>query len=119
MTTIADLIQPLFEEIPMPPTARIPLGAPPAYSRVVLDRAGGRCECTGQCGVTHARTAGRCPRRHGGWHARKETILALVPRQPLTPLTVAVTLPDAELMAECEDCQKKAEKLAKELAKSP
>lgn len=104
---------PLFQEIPVSSTVRIPLGAPPAYRRVVLDRAQGQCECTGQCGVTHVRTAGRCPRRHGGWANKREVRLILAPRKPLTPLTKAVTLPDAELMATCEECLKGAEKLAR------
>lgn len=111
---------PLIEEIPaMSSTVHIPLGAPPAYRRVVIDRAGGQCECTGQCGVTHIKSAGRCPRRHGGWHARKETVLALAPKPKglLLPLHRQAALPDAELMAWCEDCQRKAQKLAKECAK--
>ena len=104
---------PLFEEIPMSQPPTIPLGAPASWSRVVVDRAGSQCECTGGCGATHSRTQGRCPRRHGGWHNRRETRLILAPRRPLTPLAQAVALPDAELMAECEECLKGAEKLAR------
>lgn len=32
-------------------------------STSIKDRAGWRCECTGQCGRGHS---GRCPNRHGG-----------------------------------------------------
>lgn len=105
----------------MPSTVHIPLGAPPAYRRVVIDRANGQCECTGQCGVTHARSANRCPRRHGGWHARKETVLALAPKPKglLLPLAAQVRLPDAELMAWCEDCQAKAKRLAQAASAAP
>lgn len=118
MSRLADV--PLIEEIPaMPDTVRIPLGAPPAYRRVVIDRAGGQCECTGDCGIAHQRSANRYPRRHGGWHARKETVLALAPRRDglLLPLHVQAALSDDKLQAWCEDCQRKAQNLAKEAAK--
>ncbi|MFL6113960.1 MAG: hypothetical protein ACJ786_21765 [Catenulispora sp.] len=94
----------------MPQPASIPLGAPPSWSRVVVTRAGSQCECTGRCGVSHSKSAGRCPRRHGGWANRRETRLILT---PLAPLTVAVALPDAELMASCEECLARVEKIAR------
>ena len=106
-------VPPLFEEIPVPQPPGVPLGAPASWPRVVIDRAGSQCECTGGCGATHSRTAGRCPRRHGGWANRREVRPILAPRKPLTPLTKAVALPDAELMATCEECLKGAEKLAR------
>jgi hypothetical protein len=109
----ASLLQPLFEEIPVSPSSTIPLGAPPSWARVVVTRAGSQCECGGQCGVTHIGAANRCPRRHGGWHRKHETRLVLAPKKLLTPLVVAVTLSDAELMAWCDGCLKGAEKLAK------
>lgn len=112
MTRRDALLQPLFEEIPVSPSSTAPLGAPPSRPRVVVTRAGSQCECAGQCGVSHAGTANRCPRRHGGWHRKHETRLSLAPKKPLTPLAVAVTLPDAELMAWCGDCLRRAEKLA-------
>lgn len=105
---------PLFPELPMPSTAHIPLGVPPAYSRVVIGRAGGQCECTGFCG--QHKTAGRCPLRHGAWNKakRRDNVLALAPKPAglLLPLAAQVRLPDAELMAWCEGCQTKAQKLA-------
>jgi len=113
MGRLDSLLQPLFEEIPVSPPPTIPLGAPPPWSRVVVTRAGSQCECTGGCGATHSRTAGRCPIRHGGYANRKPTRLILAPRKPLTPLARAVALPDAELMATCEKCLKDAEKLAR------
>ena len=51
--------------MPIKPENRARYGADwPAYSdRIRFDRAGGRCECEGECGRgTHA---GRCPNLHG------------------------------------------------------
>lgn len=103
---------PLFPEFPVSPTTTVPLGAPKAWSRVVLDRAGGQCECAGHCGVTHSRTANRCPRMHGGRYKKHDVVLILAPRKQGLPLHVAAALPDAELMAWCAECLGKAEKLA-------
>lgn len=110
---------PLFQEIPVSSTVHIPLGAPPAWSRVVLDRAGGQCECTGQCGVAHKQSGGRCKTRHGGWVNRKNVVLLLAPKPDglLLPLHEQTALPDAELMAWCWGCKEKAEKRAEALAK--
>lgn len=42
---------------------RYPVDWPLLSGRIRFGRAGGRCECTGECGRgTHA---GRCPNRHG------------------------------------------------------
>jgi hypothetical protein len=43
---------------------RYPPDWPEISHRIRFDRAGGRCECVGECGRgTHP---GRCPNRHGG-----------------------------------------------------
>jgi len=107
----APLLQPLFEELPMAPSASAPFGAPPSWTRVVIERAGGQCECAGQCG--QHKTAGRCPLRHGGRHKKRDVVLVLAPKKPGLPVHVAARLPDAELAAWCHECLTKAEKLAK------
>lgn len=120
MSRLDTLTQPLFEEIPVPPPAvHAPLGAPPSWFAVVVDRARLQCECAGQCGVTHARSAGRRPRKHDGWANRKSIVLAVAPKPPglLLPLHLQAALPDAELMAWCEDCQRKATAAARGPAK--
>jgi len=101
---------PLFEELPMAPSASAPFGAPPAWTRVVVERAGGQCECAGQCG--QHKTAGRCPLRHGGRHKKRDVVLVLAPKKHGLPVHVAARLPDAELAAWCLGCLTKAEKLA-------
>jgi DNA (cytosine-5)-methyltransferase 1 len=83
-------VLPLFEETPVLQPATAPLGAPPSWTRVVVTRAKSQCECTGGCGATHSRTAGRCALRHGGWANRREVRLILAPRKPLTPVHQAV-----------------------------
>lgn len=113
MKTLADLAQPLFQEVPVGPTVNTPFGAPPAWRRVVEVRAQLQCECAGQCGVAHKQAAGRCPSKHEGWHNRRTTRLALAPKKPGVSLQVAARLPDAELMAWCEGCLKRAESIAR------
>jgi hypothetical protein len=60
--------------------------------------AGWQCECTGQCGKTHAKTAGRCGVAHSSAHP-----LAVVAADPTVSLHVAVT--GSELVALCAGCQ--------------
>jgi len=86
----------------MAPSTSAPFGAPPAWTRVVVERAGGQCEC-----------AGRCPLRHGGRHKKRDVVLVLAPKKPPLPPHIAATLPDAELAAWCHECLTKVEKLAK------
>ena len=106
----APLLQPLFEELPVSPSTSAPFGAPPSWTRVVIERAGGQCECAGQCG--QHKTAGRCPLRHGGRHKKRDVVLVLAPKKPGLPVHVAARLPDAELAAWCHECLTKAKKLA-------
>jgi hypothetical protein len=108
------LLQPLFEETPVPPSIRPPLGAPKSWERIIVTRAQLQCECAGQCGVTHKQTAGRCPRRHEGRHNKRTTLLVVAPRPELLalPLHKVVALPDDKLMAWCGECETRAKKLA-------
>jgi len=111
-------VPPLFEEIPVSQPPGIPLGAPASWPRVVINRAKLQCECAGQCGVAHNQSAGRCPRKHGGRHNRKDVRLTMAPVAELLalPLHRQVTLPDSQLMAWCTECRNRAEKLAKPTA---
>ena len=50
---------------------RYPPDWPEISARIRFERAGGRCECTGQCGVEHSSQdliPGRCTARHGEAH---------------------------------------------------
>ncbi|MFG1909026.1 hypothetical protein [Kribbella sp. NPDC048928] len=64
-----------------------------------------RCECTGQCGRPHTKTAGRCGVVHGIAHR-----LAVVAADPLATLTAAVTATDR--LALCATCETGARRTA-------
>lgn len=78
--------------------ARYPANWKAISLRIRFERAGGRCECTGQCGVDHG---GRCEAEHGKPH-------------PVTGSTVVLTTMhlnhtpedcrDEVLMAGCQGC---------------
>lgn len=66
--------------------------------RIRFERAGGQCECTGECGQDHG---GRCKARHG--HAHPETGSTVV----LTTMHlnhVPEDCADENLMAGCQRC---------------
>ncbi|WP_350279315.1 hypothetical protein [Kribbella sp. HUAS MG21] len=71
--------------------------------------AGWRCECTGQCGKGHVKTAGRCGTNHGSAHP-----LAVDAADPTASLHAAVT--GAELVALCAGCQAGAKRAATKAA---
>ncbi|ASQ96253.1 hypothetical protein [Streptomyces sp. 11-1-2] len=74
--------------------------------RPVMEAAGYRCQCTGQCGNAHVKGKGRCPREHDQ-HASKHrgpVRLIAAPADPLTPALAAAKLPHRELRAWCPDC---------------
>lgn len=86
--------------------------------RPVMEAAGYRCQCTGQCGNPHAKGAGRCPREHDGYtskHGHRVRLMA-APADPLTPHTTAVTLAPGELRAWCADCHTNAARRARTTA---
>ncbi|WP_411576215.1 hypothetical protein [Streptomyces mutabilis] len=74
--------------------------------RPVMEAAGHRCQCSGQCGNEHAKTDGRCPREHDGYTSKRghRVRLMAAPADPLTPPVKAVTLPLGELRAWCPGC---------------
>ncbi|MFJ7968533.1 hypothetical protein [Streptomyces sp. NPDC096324] len=72
----------------------------------VMEAAGRRCQCSGQCGNPHAKGEGRCPREHDGYtskHGHRIRLMA-APADPSMPPTRAVTLPPSELRAWCPEC---------------
>ncbi|WP_327639554.1 hypothetical protein OHB24_14660 [Kribbella sp. NBC_00482] len=74
-----------------------------------MDAAGWRCECTGQCGKGHGKTAGRCGINHGTAHP-----LAVTAADPTASLHAAVT--GAELVALCAGCQAGSKRAATKAA---
>lgn len=73
----------------------------------VLDQAGYRCQCQGECGGAHTRGNGRCPitsdtRRHR---------LVVAPTNPTLSITAAASLPTDKLRAWCTACLIDAERL--------
>ena len=75
----------------------------------VMDAAGGRCHCTGQCGQSHRKTEGRCLRQHDANRVR----LIAAPADPATPELAAATLPASSLRAWCPACFTTARRLAR------
>ncbi|WP_251093117.1 hypothetical protein [Streptomyces sp. Caat 7-52] len=72
----------------------------------VMEAAGYRCQCAGECGNLHAKTDGRCPREHDGYTSKHGHLIRLMaaPSDPSTPPTQAVTLPADGLRAWCPEC---------------
>ncbi|MGW1917467.1 hypothetical protein ACWCQS_44110 [Streptomyces sp. NPDC002076] len=72
----------------------------------VMESAGYRCQCAGECGNPHAKTESRCPREHDGYtskHGHRIRLMA-APADPCVPPVKAVTLPPSELRAWCPEC---------------
>ncbi|WP_033222223.1 hypothetical protein [Kitasatospora phosalacinea] len=89
-------------------TTRPPLGSPSLW-QAVIDRAEARCQCSGACGKTHAKSGGRCEHTQGGWlgkHGGTVRLLA-APTAPADMLLLAhesAALPAARLAAWCGPC---------------
>lgn len=87
----------------------------------VMETAGWRCQCAGECGNAHAKTDGRCPREHDGYtskHGRRVRLMA-APADVSTPPAQAVTLPASELRAWCPDCHTAAARKARTATAAP
>ncbi|WKK21668.1 hypothetical protein QZH56_03425 [Streptomyces olivoreticuli] len=93
------------------------MSEPIAYAdlwRPVMEAAGFRCQCTGECGNKHAKAQGRCPREHDQ-HASKTrgpVHLITAPADLTTPVTAAARTTAAGLRAWCPDCFTAARRLA-------
>jgi hypothetical protein len=71
----------------------------------VMDRAGYRCQCSGQCGRPHAKSEGRCPQSHGHYTGRHDNAHLMAAPKDYTPSTYeAARTPTGELMAWCTAC---------------
>lgn len=68
----------------------------------IRDRAGDRCECTGECGQAHQKGAGRC-HVENTWPDPRH-VLTVVPANPTLPLSAATVLPREQLRLWCEGC---------------
>lgn len=82
--------------------------------RTVINAAGGRCHCTGQCGQSHRKTEGRCLKQHDRGRVR----LIAAPADPTATELAAVALPAAELRAWCPGCFAAAQRTARKATTS-
>ncbi|MGW4954567.1 DUF4031 domain-containing protein [Streptomyces parvulus] len=82
---------------------------------VVMQRAGECCQCTGQCGATHRKSAGRCDARHGAYGGKGHPPIRLevAPEDPTIPEYAAARMTPDQLMAWCAGCRSGAVKKAK------
>ncbi|MFF4185765.1 hypothetical protein ACFYZ9_21480 [Streptomyces sp. NPDC001691] len=88
--------------------------ARPALWRPVMEAAGFRCQCTGQCGNAHIKAQGRCPRehdRHASKHRGPVHLIAAPADLALSPVKAA-RVPSAGLRAWCPDCHTAARRIA-------
>lgn len=93
-----------------------------ALFRTVMQAAGYRCQCTGECGNPHTKGDGRCQHEHDHYtskHGRRVRLMA-APVDPLATDVVAARLPASGLRAWCPDCHSAAARRAKrQLPKTP
>ena len=77
-----------------------------ALFRAVIGAAGGRCQCTGECGQPHLKGDGRCAREHDRYASKHKGPVRLLaaPPDPLTPPHIAAGMPPCELRAWCPSC---------------
>jgi hypothetical protein len=85
---------------------------------VVVDRAEGRCECTGQCGRRHqdaprvsAARRSSAPRRCGNGRVNGRRLVA-APADPAVPAYAAARVPFEQLAAWCGGCLDDARRAA-------
>ncbi|WP_043266112.1 hypothetical protein [Streptomyces sp. CT34] len=85
--------------------------------RPVMEAAGYRCQCEGECGNAHTKGDGRCPHEHDAYAGKGQrgrwVRLMAAPADPLTTDLAAVRLPASELRAWCPDCHTAAARLAR------
>jgi hypothetical protein len=71
----------------------------------VMDRAGYRCQCSGQCGRPHTKNEGRCPQSHGHYMGRRDGAHLIAAAKDYTPSVYdQVRTPVGDLMAWCASC---------------
>ncbi|MEU2866375.1 hypothetical protein ABZ672_50335 [Streptomyces mirabilis] len=90
--------------------------------RPVMEAAGFRCQCEGECGNAHTKGDGRCLHEHDHYtskHGRRVRLMA-GPIDPLTTAVAAAGLPVDRLRAWCPDCHGAAARRArKQLPPTP
>ena len=93
-----------------------------AVFTAVMEAAGFRCQCSGECGNAHAKGDGRCPHEHDHYtskHGRRVRLMA-APGDPLASNVAAARLPASALRAWCPDCHEAAARQArKQLPAAP
>ncbi|AKA05398.1 hypothetical protein SAZ_25300 [Streptomyces noursei ZPM] len=83
--------------------------------RPVMEAAGWRCWCTGQCGAPHRKDEGRCPRTHDNYASKQGGWVRLIaaPADPTTRPLDAARLGPADLRAWCPACHTAATRAAR------
>ncbi|MGW9437977.1 hypothetical protein [Streptomyces sp. NPDC055607] len=84
----------------------------------VVDRAGGRCQCTGQCGRKHAdkdRKPGRCEHEQGQHISRVGEIKLIAATQEMDPRYPPAS---GALLAWCQPCYDGRRRIARREAKA-
>ncbi|MEU2713860.1 hypothetical protein [Streptomyces sp. NPDC007205] len=92
-----------------------------ALFRTVMEAAGYRCQCSGECGNPHAKGDGRRQHEHDHYtskHGRRVRLTA-APVDPLATDVTAARLPASELRAWCPDCHTAARLAKKRLPVAP
>ncbi|MEU8028015.1 hypothetical protein AB0C13_05180 [Streptomyces sp. NPDC049099] len=86
-----------------------------AVFTAVMEAAGYRCQCSGECGNPHAKGNGRCQHEHDHYtskHGRRVRLMA-APVDSLATDVTAARLPVGELRAWCPDCHTAAARRAR------
>ncbi|MEU0894228.1 hypothetical protein [Streptomyces massasporeus] len=86
-----------------------------ALFTAVMEAAGYRCQCGGECGQLHTKGDGRCQHEHDHYtskHGRRVRLMA-APVDPLATDVAAARLPASELRAWCPDCHGAAARRAR------
>ena len=78
---------------------RYPADWPQISAAIRFGRAGGQCECAGECGTGHA---GRCEARHGQAHPVTGSLVVLTTGPPRS--RARTLLLTANLFAACQRC---------------
>ncbi|MFE7174237.1 hypothetical protein [Streptomyces sp. NPDC057616] len=89
-----------------------------AVFTAVMEAAGHRCQCSGECGQPHRKGDGRCQHEHDHYtskHGRRVRLLA-APADPLATAVAAARLAADELRAWCPDCHTAAARRARAAA---
>ncbi|MGW5099187.1 hypothetical protein [Streptomyces sp. NPDC004100] len=89
-----------------------------AVFTAVMEAAGYRCQCGGECGQPHIKGDGRCPHEHDHYTSKHGRLVRLMaaPVDPLATDVAAARLPVSALRAWCSDCHTAAARRARATA---